>query len=133
MLKPIQKKEDLQKELFDIIFVGGGPSTLSYILSLFQNNSYKSIFLNNKILILEKSESFGAGCLGNYGMRTNTTADGFLKLIFTKKIKKEKKEVFSTSKLHKQSSIHNNKFNLPQSKKSSNSLIPINKKIIIAR
>lgn len=72
----------LQKSVFDIVFVGGGPSTLSYLCNLFQNNLHHNTFKYSNILVIEKSDSFGSGCLGKYGMRTNTTSEGFLRLIY---------------------------------------------------
>lgn len=73
--KSIQSKLD-----FDIVIIGGGPSTLSYLCYLFKTNT-DNFILDKKILIIEKSESFGSGCLGKYGINSNTSAEGFLRLI----------------------------------------------------
>lgn len=69
-----------EKQVFDVVFVGGGPSTLSYLSYLFKNNEQGYIMKKN-ILIIEKGDSFGSGCLGKYGINSNTSAEGFVRLI----------------------------------------------------
>ena len=66
---------------YDLVFVGGGPSTISFLSYLFRNKLNDRVFPFSDILIIEKSDSFGAGCLGKYGINTNTSAEGFVRLM----------------------------------------------------
>ena len=68
---------------YDLVFIGGGPSTISFLSYLFRNKLNDKVFPFANILIIEKSESFGSGCLGKYGINTNTSAEGFVRLICT--------------------------------------------------
>lgn len=67
--------------VFDIVFIGGGPATLAFISYLFKNGLSESFFNKLNILILEKGVHFGSGCLGKYGINSNTSAEGFVRLI----------------------------------------------------
>jgi len=71
--------EDIRK--YDMIFIGGGPATISFICYLFQHNLSDKVFNASNILIIEKNENFGSGCLGYYGINSNTSAEGFPRLI----------------------------------------------------
>lgn len=77
-----QEIKEIENNSYDIVFVGGGPSTLAFLSYIYQNDLQKLLFTGSKILIIEKSQVFGSGCLGKYGNRTNTSAEGFLKLLF---------------------------------------------------
>lgn len=70
----------LTNTLYDIVFIGGGPATLAFISYLFKNGLSDNFFKQN-ILIIEKSSYFGSGCLGKYGINSNTSAEGFVRLI----------------------------------------------------
>ena len=79
--KLITKHEIAKK--YDLVIIGGGPATISFISYLFRNKFNDRVFPYTSILIIEKSESFGSGCLGKYGINTNTSAEGFVRLICT--------------------------------------------------
>lgn len=88
----------LDKRKYDLVFIGGGPSTVSFMAYLFQKKFADKIFNNMNILIIEKSENFGSGCLGKYGINTNTSSDGFPRLIcYTEGESKEKIAKFALS------------------------------------
>jgi len=80
-IQHIQSKSDSDSRKYDIVFIGGGPSTLSFISYLFQYRHAQKVFTSTKILILEKTDNFGSGFLGGYGINTNTDAQGFSRLI----------------------------------------------------
>lgn len=69
------------KNHYDFTFIGGGPSTLAFFCYIFQVDCHAHFFNNFNCIILEKTHNFGSGCLGKYGVRTNTPAEGFLKLV----------------------------------------------------
>jgi len=77
---PNQADEELL-EKYDIVFIGGGPATLSFFSFICRNKNFENFFTSLNILIIEKSESFGSGCLGKYGINSNTSAEGFVRLI----------------------------------------------------
>jgi len=77
----IERNKIQDNKKYDIVFVGGGPSTLSFLSYLFQRRLAEKIFTTCNILVIEKSDFFGSGCLGKYGINTNTAASGFVKLI----------------------------------------------------
>jgi hypothetical protein len=55
-------------------------STLAYFSYIFKNNLYENLLKKN-ILIIGQSNCFGSGCLGKYGINSNTSAEGFVRLI----------------------------------------------------
>jgi len=66
---------------YDLVFIGGGPATISFFCYLFQHKFSEKVFQGTNILIIEKNENFGSGCLGNYGINTNTSSEGFPRII----------------------------------------------------
>jgi lysine/ornithine N-monooxygenase len=68
-------------ENYDIVFIGGGPSTLSFFIYTTKKGYLNKLLTNFKILIIEKGTSFGSGCLGKYGINSNTSGEGFVRLI----------------------------------------------------
>lgn len=66
---------------YDLVFIGGGPATISFICYLFQHKLSEKVFQGTNILIIEKNENFGSGCLGSYGINTNTSSEGFPRII----------------------------------------------------
>jgi lysine/ornithine N-monooxygenase len=75
---------------YDIVFIGGGPSTIAFFSFLFQHRLADKTFSNINILVIEKAENFGAGCLGKYGINTNTSSEGFVRLICLAEERKSK-------------------------------------------
>jgi hypothetical protein len=93
---------------YDIVFIGGGPSTVAFFSYLFQNRMIDKILPNANILIIEKSESFGAGCLGKYGINTNTSSEGFARLICIPEEKKGKQGKLALSPSRKPMKVSKN-------------------------
>jgi hypothetical protein len=88
----------VDKRKYDLVFIGGGPSTLSFISYLFQKKFADKFFNTMNILIIEKGENFGSGCIGKYGINTNTSSEGFPRLIcYTEGESKEKAAKFALS------------------------------------
>jgi hypothetical protein len=83
---------------YDLVIVGGGPSTISFICYLFQNKLADKVFSSTSILIIEKNANIGSGCLGNYGINTNTSSEGFPRLICLGEENKNSKLSLSPSK-----------------------------------
>jgi lysine/ornithine N-monooxygenase len=114
---------------YDIIFIGGGPSILSFLCHLFQHKLAEKFFTSVNILIIEKSENFGAGCLGKYGINTNTSSEGFVRLISHVREKKSKQGKLALSpsrkpmKVSKNYNKHKTKFK--QDKEDSEKFIPL--------
>ena len=86
----------------DTLFVGGGPSTLGVMANAYQSQriDYMVLGQNNgknknghystdgEIAIIESSEQFGGGNLQrHYGIKSNTSAVGFLKVLMYPKTK----------------------------------------------
>lgn len=67
---------------FDIVFVGGGPACFGVLTNAYRNNKLDEMFKNNKVAIIEWSDSFGGGDLINFGINSNTSGDGFLRCMF---------------------------------------------------
>lgn len=78
-MKNVNIENEVKK--FDYVFIGGGPATLGFIANLFQSNNNDKFFQHLNILIIEKSNAFGSGCLGSYGINTNTSSEGFARII----------------------------------------------------
>ena len=74
------KPNVLQEKKYDVVFIGGGPATLSFLSYIFKNKQ-EHVFSTSSILIIDKSETFGSGCLGKYGINSNTSGEGFLRII----------------------------------------------------
>ncbi len=71
--------EEVKK--YDLVLIGGGPATIAFICYMFQHKLHEKIFQGTNILIIEKNENFGSGCLGKYGINTNTSSEGFARII----------------------------------------------------
>ena len=78
---PASLKNNQAIKSYDIVFIGGGPSTISFLSYIFKNKLLDKAFDNTSILIIEKSETFGSGCLAKYGINSNTSSEGFVRLI----------------------------------------------------
>lgn len=86
-----------------MVIVGGGPSTLGLMCNAIKTNRlHDLVTTGDGIAILETGLCLGGGDLGEYGINSNTSANGFIKCTYKKreipaepaspsKVKKEKK------------------------------------------
>ena len=93
----VNKSQIVHEKRYDIVIVGGGPSTISFLSYIIKNNK-EQIFSNTSILIVDKTENFGSGCLGKYGINSNTSGEGFLRLLSYPEEKNESKLNLSPNK-----------------------------------
>jgi hypothetical protein len=97
--KEKENKKNEESKKYDIVFIGGGPATIGFLCYLFQHNLSDKVFNFSNILIIEKNENFGSGCLGSYGINSNTSSEGFVRLICKGEFKEKYiKEGLSPSK-----------------------------------
>ena len=86
----------------DVVIVGGGPATLGLMCNAIKTNRlHDLVTTGDGIAILESGLSFGGGDLGEYGINSNTSANGFIKCTY-KKVEKPKEEPVSPSKVKKE-------------------------------
>lgn len=70
----------------DILIVGGGPATLGLICNAAKTGRLNELCnTGDGIGIVEQGLSFGGGCLQNFGINSNTCANGFFRGIYKKK------------------------------------------------
>ena len=79
------KAEDNSIINIETLFVGGGPSTLWAITNYIKSGKINELISDkdnkSSIAIIERSSSFGGGALLDYGIRSNTSAKGFIRVI----------------------------------------------------
>jgi cation diffusion facilitator CzcD-associated flavoprotein CzcO len=75
-------------KVVDLLIIGGGPATLGFIMNALKTNRFPELIQNDGMAILDAGTSFGGGNLCNYGINSNTSANGFVKSI----LRKDKKE-----------------------------------------
>lgn len=92
----VKPKQEVKVIEVDTLFIGGGPATLGVISNAYQTNCIKDLVLGNPmaklkgIAIVEQQETFGGGNLQKYtGIKSNTSATGFLKVIMYPKSQEE--------------------------------------------
>ena len=70
------------------MIIGAGPATLGLFCNALKTNRLKNLLMDEGgVAVLEMGQSFGGGSLQFYGINSNTSANGFLKCIFTKTFK----------------------------------------------
>ena len=69
----------------DIVIVGGGPATLGFLCGIYKLNRLNELLSHESIAIVDAGTSFGGGTLGDYGINSNTSGDGFLSSIYKKR------------------------------------------------
>ena len=102
-LHPLKKNEKAKKadeslhntKVVDLLIIGGGPATLGFIMNALKTNKFAELIQNDGMAILDAGTSFGGGNLCNYGINSNTSANGFVKSI----LRKDKKENAFADKL----------------------------------
>jgi len=111
------------RDKYDLVFIGGGPSTLSFFSFMCRNKNFENFFKTLNVLIIEKSETFGSGCLGKYGINSNTSAEGFVRLICFNDDEngKEEKQNLSPNKKKVNETSKNNFYNNKENSNNSNS------------
>ncbi len=115
--------EEEVREKYDIVFIGGGPATLSFFSFMCRNKNFENFFSSLNILILEKSETFGSGCLGKYGINSNTSAEGFVRLICFNEDENGKEEMQNLSPNKKKvNEMSKNHFYNSNNKENNNNL-----------
>lgn len=71
----------------ETLFLGAGPATLGVLTSYIKSGKINDILMGKGIAIVEPTTSFGGGSLLDYGIRSNTSAKGFLKIICKQNVK----------------------------------------------
>jgi hypothetical protein len=67
--------------------MGGGPATLGTLTSYMKTGKIHDLLMGKGFAIVEASNSFGGGSLLDYGIRSNTSAKGFIKIICKQNVK----------------------------------------------
>ena len=70
----------------ETLFIGGGPATLGVLSNAYQTQRIEELVAQG-IAIIEYSDQFGGGNLQkHYGIKSNTSATGFLKVLMYPKV-----------------------------------------------
>lgn len=123
MEKLPNNSDDETSQKYDIVFIGGGPATLAFLSYVSRNKSFENFFSKLNVLIIEKSKAFGSGCLGKYGINSNTSAEGFVRLICFNDDEngKEEKQNLSPNK-NKINNNHTSNKNAPSTNNTNNKI-----------
>ena len=68
----------------DVLVIGGGPAVLGFFIAALKANKFSELLQDDGIAVLDQGTSFGGGMLCNYGINSNTSANGFMKCLFRK-------------------------------------------------
>ena len=81
-------KRDSKYIEVETIFVGGGPATLGVLSNAYQTSRIEELVtMRGGIAIIEASDQFGGGNLHkHFGIKSNTSATGFLKVLMYPKM-----------------------------------------------
>ena len=81
----MSKQPTLQKRA-DIVVIGGGPATLGLLCNAAKTNRlHELVTTGDGLAVLESGLCFGGGDLQEYGINSNTSANGFLKCTYKKR------------------------------------------------
>jgi len=80
-------------KLVDLLIIGGGPASLGFLVNALKNGKFSELVQGEGLAVLDTGTSFGGGNLCNYGINSNTSANGFVKAILRKKDKNPAKQV----------------------------------------
>jgi hypothetical protein len=98
--------QNAQKSLtYDVVIVGAGPATLGLLTNAVKTNRLSQLMDGDGIAVIESGLSFGAGCLANFGLNSNTSANGFLKCLYKKVTVAEPKKLDQQTMLQIQNKI----------------------------
>lgn len=65
----------------ETLFIGGGPATLGVLSNAYQTSRIEEL-VKQGVAIIDNSDQFGGGNLQkHYGIKSNTSATGFLKVL----------------------------------------------------
>lgn len=73
----------------DLLIIGGGPAALGFMLNAVKGGKLQELVNNDGLAIIDKGTSFGGGQLCNYGINSNTSANGFVKSLLMRKPKEK--------------------------------------------
>jgi hypothetical protein len=88
----------------ETLFLGGGPATLGTITNYVKTGKMHDMLMGKGFAIVDAGASFGGGNLLRYGIRSNTSAKGFIKLICKQHVKPKGDEAI-VEKIHQSISI----------------------------
>jgi hypothetical protein len=70
----------------DVLMIGGGPATLGLLINASKNGKlHELIASGDGIGIVEKGLTFGGGVLQDFGINSNTSANGFIRGLYKAK------------------------------------------------
>ena len=83
--------------MVDTLIIGAGPAALGFLINALKSGRLQGLIRskdngfgnNNGLAIIDDGLSFGGGQLCNYGINSNTSANGFLKCIKRQVVKKK--------------------------------------------
>lgn len=82
----------------DLLIIGGGPAALGFMINAVKSGKLSDLVQNDGLAIIDKGTSFGGGQLCNYGINSNTSANGFVKSLLCRKHKEKAAGQASTEK-----------------------------------
>ena len=68
------------------MIVGAGPATLGLLTNACKTNRLNELVAKGDgLAIIETGLAFGGGCLQNFGINSNTSANGFIKCLYKRR------------------------------------------------
>ena len=80
----------------DVLVIGAGPAVLGLMIAALKTNRFTELLQEDGLAVIDQGTAFGGGMLCNYGINSNTSANGFVKCIF-KNTKKGATSVYAQS------------------------------------
>jgi hypothetical protein len=71
----------------ETLFIGAGPATLGTLSNYIRTGRIHDVLMGKGFAIIDTSTSFGGGSLLEYGIRSNTSAKGFIKIVCKQNVK----------------------------------------------
>jgi hypothetical protein len=70
----------------DVLLIGGGPATLGFLQNAAKNHRLHELVTTGEgIAIVEQGLSLGGGDLQHFGLNSNTSANGFMRGLYSRK------------------------------------------------